>query len=80
MIVAPGTGVKVRRPGHCGPTGGARRQVSEVHKEVCYSARLGRYTDGTWLQRMCCAYSDILSLYFGGRDELRFRGERGDEG
>ena len=25
---------------------------------------------------MCCAYSDILSLYFGGRDELRFRGSR----
>ena len=28
---------------------GALRQVSEVHKEICYSVRLGGYTDRTWL-------------------------------
>ena len=28
--------------------------------------------DETWLQLMCCAYSDILSLYFGQADGLRF--------
>ena len=54
--------------------GGAPRQVSKVREEICYSVRLGGYMDGTWLQCMCCAYSDVLSLYFGGRDELRFRG------
>ena len=59
--------------------GGALRQVSEVHKEICDSVRLSGYTDGTWLQHMCCTYSDILSLYFGGRDELRFRGGERDE-
>jgi len=26
--------------------------------------RVGGYMDGTWLQSMCCTYSDILSLYF----------------
>ena len=52
--------------------GGAPRWVSEVHKEIHYSARLGGYTDRTWLQCMCCTYSDVLSLYFGGRDKLRF--------
>ena len=59
-------------------TGGALRQVSEVCEEIHYSVRLGGYTDGTWLQCMCCTYSDILSLYFRGRDELRFGG-RGRE-
>ena len=54
--------------------GGAPRQVSKVHEEIRYSARLSGYMDGTWLQRMCCAYSDVLSLYFGRRDELRFGG------
>jgi len=47
---------------------------------VCYSVRLGGYMDGTWLQLMCCAYSDILSLYFGWRDGLRFRGDKEQEG
>ena len=60
-------------------TKGALRQVSKVREEVCYSARLSGYTDGTWLQLMCCAYSDILSLYFGGRDELSFGGRGRDE-
>ena len=59
--------------------GGAPRQVSEVHEEVRYSARLGGYTDGTWLQLMCCTYSDVLSLYFRGRDKLRFRERRRDK-
>ena len=36
------------------------------------------HTDRTWLQLVCCAYSDILSLYFEGRDELRFRGGEGE--
>ena len=31
------------------------------------------YRDGTWLQLICCAYSDVLSLYFGWVDGLRFR-------
>jgi len=60
-------------------TGGAPRQVSEVCEEIHYSVRLGGYMDRTWLQRICCAYSDILSLYFRGRDELRFGGGGRDE-
>ena len=48
--------------------------VSEVHEEIRYSARLSGYTDRTWLQCMCCTYSDILSLYFRWRDRLRFVG------
>jgi len=36
--------------------------------------------DGTWLQLMCCAYSDILSLYFGQMDGLKFRGDKEREG
>ena len=57
--------------------GGAPRQVSKVHER--YIVRLGGYMDGTWLQHMCCTYSDILSLYFGQRDRWRFRGRRRDE-
>ena len=30
-------------------------------------------TDGTGLQLLCCAYSDVLSLYFGRADGLGFR-------
>ena len=60
--------------------GGAPRWVSEVCEEIRYSARLGGYTDGTWLQHMCCTYSDVLSLYFGRRDELRFGGSRRELG
>ena len=33
--------------------------------------------DRTWLQLMCYAYSDVLSLDFGQRDGLRFRRTRG---
>ena len=61
-------------------TEGAPRQISDVREEVHYSARLGVYTDGTWLQLMCCTYSDIPSLYFRGRDELRFGREKGERG
>ena len=58
--------------------GGALRWVSEVFKEICYSVRLGGYMDRTWLQHMCCTYSDVLSLYFGGRDKLGFREGEGE--
>ena len=39
------------------------------------------YMDGTGLQLMCCAYSDILSLYFRWVDGLWFgwEGEQGAE-
>jgi len=40
-------------------TEGAPRQISEVHEEVCYSARRGVYMDGTWLQLMCYAHPDV---------------------
>ena len=60
-------------------TKGAPRQISEVCKEVHYSVRLGGYMDGTWIQCMCCAYSDVLSLYFRWSDRRRFRGGRRDE-
>ena len=39
---------------------------------IRYSVRLGVYMDGTWLQLMCCTYSDVLSLYFGRVDGLRY--------
>ena len=71
--------VKVCEPGVT-ITEGAPRQVSKVREEVHYSVRLSGYTDGTWLQLMCCAYSDVLSLYFGGRDELGFGEGEGEQG
>ena len=66
-MLVPLDTVKVCEPGVT-ITEGALRQVSEVHEEVCYSARLGGYTDRTWIQLMCCTYSDVLSLYFRWRN------------
>ena len=48
------------------------------HREIYYSVRLGMGLDGTWLQPMCYAYSDVLSLYLmtdrsEGEEELKER-------
>ena len=49
-------------------TEGELRWISDVREEVHYSARLSVYMDGTWLQLMCCAHPDVLSLYFRWKD------------
>jgi len=51
---------------------GETRRTMRGSQEVHYSVRLSGYMDRTWIQLMCCAYSDILSLYFRWRDRLRF--------
>ena len=38
------------------------------HQGVYHLVTLGIGSDGTWLQLMCCIYSDILYLYFGQMD------------
>ena len=43
------------------------------HQVIYYSARLGVYMDGTWLQLICCAYSDIWSPYFGQTERRGWR-------
>jgi len=59
-------------------TGQRGHQGGLVNCQVCYLARLGVCTDGTWLQLMCCTYADVLSLYFGQTDGPRFRQKRGE--
>ena len=40
--------------------------------------RVGIGSDGTWLQLLCCAYSDVLSLYFGQTDRRGWRDMTGE--
>ena len=54
-------------------TEGAPRGVSEVHER--YITQRGSVGTRMGLGfNMCCAYSDVLSLYFKGRDRLGFGG------